>query len=30
MLVNVTGDKAIVRVQGSVELDEYNEPQRGA
>ena len=26
-MVNVTGDKAIVRVQGSVGLDEYNEPQ---
>src|SRR5256885_11366802 len=26
-MVNVTGDLAIVRVQGSVGLDEYNQPQ---
>ena len=26
-MVNVTGDRAIVRVQGSVGLDEYNQPQ---
>jgi Uma2 family endonuclease len=26
-MVHATGDKAIVRVQGSVGLDEYNEPQ---
>ena len=26
-MVNIMGDKAIVRVQGSVGLDEYSEPQ---
>lgn len=26
-LVRITGDKAIVRVQGAVELNDYNEPQ---
>ena len=26
-LVRITGDNAIVRVQGSVELNDYNEPQ---
>lgn len=26
-MVNITGEKAIVRVQGSVGLDDYNEPQ---
>src|SRR5207244_3175131 len=25
--VRITGDKAIVRVQGAVELNDYNEPQ---
>ena len=27
LMVNLTGENAIVRIQGSVGLDEYNEPQ---